>query len=256
MTARLRMRMRTTAWALSMLTVVAVPLAQAADGSIDERVGRLERLLESQVLNEMLDRVTRLQREVQQLRGQLEEANHQIEGVRKRQRELYLDVDRRLHQVERAGAAAPVANTAPQPAESAQPAAVNVDPLLEQRAYESAFKLLTDGRHAQAKAGFQAYLEKYPKGDYADESQYWLGEIGYQTRDFDFALAEFKKLADNFPKSVKMPNALLKTGFVYYEKGDKNSARSVLEEVVKRFPDTTAARLAGNRLQLIKREGG
>ncbi|MCB1733766.1 MAG: tol-pal system protein YbgF [Gammaproteobacteria bacterium] len=256
MTVMLRTRPLAAALAMSMLTAVVSPTAIAADGSLDERVGRLERLLESQVLNEMLDRMTRLQREVQQLRGQLEEANHQIEGVRKRQRELYLDVDRRLNQVERAGATAPAAKASEAPVAPEPVAAVSVDPLLEQRAYESAFKLLTDGRHAQAKTGFQAYLEKYPKGDYADESQYWLGEIGYQTRDFDFALAEFKKLTENFPQSTKMPNALLKSGFVYYEKGDKASAKSVLEDVVKRFPDTTAARLAGNRLQLIKREGG
>ncbi|MCP5141803.1 MAG: tol-pal system protein YbgF [Gammaproteobacteria bacterium] len=251
-----RNRLRPVWVAIALAAALPLPAVHAAPGDLDDRVSRLERLLESQVLNEMLDRVTRLQREVQQLRGQLEEANHQLEGVRKRQRELYLDVDGRLHKLEAAGPVAAPAAAAP----AAQPptgnAPVNVDPLAEQRVYESAFKLLTDGRHAQAKAGFQAYLEQYPQGDYAEESQYWLGEIGYQTRDFDFALAEFGKLTERFPDSSKLPNALLKVGFVHYEKGDKKAARKVLEDVEKRFPDTTAARLAGNRLQLIKREGG
>lgn len=249
-------RLRYLGVALAMAAALPLSAASAAPGNLEDRVSRLERLLASQVLNEMLDRVTRLQREVQQLRGQLEETNHQLEGVRKRQRELYLDVDGRLHEVETAGPAATPAATSAATSTPTETAPVNVDPLVEQRAYESAFKLLTDGRHAQAKAGFQAYLAKYPQGDYADESQYWLGEIGYQTRDFDFALAEFSKLVKQFPDSVKLPNALLKIGFVHYEKGDKKAARKVLEDVVKRFPNTTAARLAGNRLQLIKREGG
>lgn len=234
-------------------------MASASAASLDNRVTRLERLLESQVLNEMLDRVNKLQKEVQQLRGQLEEANHQVRTMKRRQRDLYLDVDRRLHKIERGGV---VAGSGAKPAvvvaKTAKPASAVVsakDPLLEQKAYEKAFKSLADGRHAQAKKGFESYLGIYPKGTFAGDSQYWLGEIGYQTRNFDAAQAAFGRLINGYPKSSKLPNALLKSGFIYYEKGDMKQAKSTLEKVVKNHKGTTAARLASNRLKLIKKEG-
>ncbi len=67
--------------------------------SLAERVERLEGLLEGQALVEMLMRIETLQRDVQELRGQNEVFSHDIEGMKKRQRDLYMDIDRRLRQV-------------------------------------------------------------------------------------------------------------------------------------------------------------
>ncbi len=245
------------------LSFALIGNAYAAKGSLDDRVGRLERLLGNQVLNEMLDRVNKLQREVQDLRGQLEEANHQVRTMKRRQRDLYLDVDRRLHKIERGGvvtavkpdAGVPASATSKASAASASKATVTVDPLLEQKSYEKAFKALADGRHAQAKKGFESYLSAFPNGVYSGDSHYWMGEIGYQTRDFDAAQLAFGRLISGYPKSSKLPNALLKSGFIHYEKGEMKAAKRVLGNVVKNYKGTTAARLASNRLKLIKQEG-
>jgi len=67
--------------------------------SLADRVGRLEGLLEGQALVDMLVRIEELQKEVQELRGQNEVYAHQIEGMKKRQRDLYMDIDRRLRQL-------------------------------------------------------------------------------------------------------------------------------------------------------------
>lgn len=234
--------------------------------SVESRVQRLERLMGSQVLNEMNDHVSRLQREVQQLQGQLEEARHEIKSMKRRQRDLYLDTDRRLHKMEKSAVSAAqpsspsspsssVQTKAPSSAKQSAPADTKLEPLLEQNAYEKAFKAFTDGRLEQAKQGFQSYLKSFSTGTYARDAQYWLGEIGYQTRDFSFAKAEFDKLIQRYPKSPKYPNALLKLGFIAYEQGDLAMATKRLKQVVTDYKGSTASRLAQNRLKLMEREG-
>jgi TolA-binding protein len=48
---------------------------------------------------------------------------------------------------------------------------------------------------------------------------------------------------------------MLKLGYVAYEQDELGEARDLLEEVVRRFPETTEARLAQGRLDRMQREG-
>ncbi len=76
----------------------AAPLVE-----IDQRIKRIERLLDNQVMLEMLQRVEALQQEVRELRGELEQQGFEVQSMRKRQRDLYLDSDRRLRDLELTG---------------------------------------------------------------------------------------------------------------------------------------------------------
>ncbi|MCC7412441.1 MAG: tol-pal system protein YbgF [Gammaproteobacteria bacterium] len=53
-----------------------------------------------QVLFELVNQVERLQQSVEQLRGEVEQQRYEIEQLRNRQRDLYVDMDRRLQTVE------------------------------------------------------------------------------------------------------------------------------------------------------------
>jgi tol-pal system protein YbgF len=57
----------------------------------------LERKLAA--MADLVLRVDALQREVQQLRGEIEVQNHAMDALKKRQRDLYLDVDQRINQL-------------------------------------------------------------------------------------------------------------------------------------------------------------
>jgi TolA-binding protein len=52
-----------------------------------------------------------------------------------------------------------------------------------------------------------------------------------------------------------VPDAQLKMGYIHYEQGNWVAAREQLQSLVQRFPDSTAARLANERLQRMSREG-
>jgi len=261
--------------------------AQPASNSLEKRLEIVEKRLDSQAMMEVLTRLDKMQQEMQNLVGQMEVLNHDLDNIKKRQRDLYVDIDRRITQVEQktaelakaqpaAGMAAPsggspgmpsgpmtagTSSAAPTPGSAdtggAAPTTVaNISPQssqLQRDAYDRAFNLLKDGRYDLAIASFKAYLETYPTADYADNAQYWLGEANYAQHHYDVALQEFNKVLDNYPKSSKRPDAMLKMGFSYQELGKPDDAEAVFNNIVTMFPDTTAARLAKKRLQDSKR---
>lgn len=255
---------------------------------LDARVARLESLLDDQTLLDMLVRLEELQKEVQELRGSVEIQTHETEGIKQRQRDLYLDIDRRLQQLESSGiktappasmsgiSPAPNRATAPPVTGGVSPAMVsgpsntkrplesasasvdmeqNVDSLAEQSAYQGAFNLLKEGRYDEAINEFSAFLSRYPNGQFSGNAQYWLGEANYVTHRFPAAVEEFNKVLVAYPDSNKVPDAMLKLGFSYYELTDWEHTNTILNQLVQRFPDSTAAQLAQNRLHRMKLEG-
>lgn len=96
----------TTAKTVLALGIIIIPLlsvAQTVDDPVMQRLDRIERLLQSQGLLDMLQQIESLQRELNVLQGQIELQNHTLEQIRKRQRDLYTDLDQRLQNLERGG---------------------------------------------------------------------------------------------------------------------------------------------------------
>lgn len=250
--------------ALAGLATPAAPLFAAIDPSLQERLDRIERKLESRSLLDMLNQLQALQQDLRQMRGDLELQGHTLEEMRRRQRELYLDMDRRLLALE-SGSSGPATGTAPDAAGTTAPVpapvpagaapAPTAESAGEQAAYEKALEILREGRYPEAAQAFSAFVSTYPAGSYADNAHYWLGETYYVTRDFERALSVFKKLVATYPQSTKIPDARLKIGFIHYEQKQWALARQELTELADQYPETTAARLARERLERMKKEG-
>jgi len=276
------------ALALVLLSVgTSVPAVSKSE--LESRVQQLERKLDSRSLVDLMDQVKALQREVQQLRGDIEVQAHNMDGLQKRQRDLYLDIDRRLHRLETGGvesqpgagapgaampgaaelgsvppplapAGGPVTDTAAAAAAAGAPAVapptpVVLNPAEERKDYDGALAILKEGRYNEASTAFQQFLSKYPGSNYADNAQYWLGEVFYVTRNFPAALTEFDKVVTSFPDSSKVADARLKMGYIHYELKDWSKAREMLNQVVQGYPGTTSARLAQERLDRMASEG-
>lgn len=258
---------KTSQWMVfALLTGGVAPALQSATATVEQRLERLERVVNNQSLLEMLERLDTLQREVQLLRGQVEEQQHTITGLKERQRELYLDIDRRMSRIEREGAPAanvggPAGNNNPPlTSASAPPAAapVNEQSRIEQEreAYQKAFDMLRELRYAQATTAFRDFIKQYPDGRYAHIAQYWLGEAGYAQRDFRQAITDYNALLANYPNSPKLAEAMLKIGYSHYELKEADKARTVLQQLVQKYPDSTEAGQARNLLKRINKNGG
>ena len=230
----------------------SIPGAQEA---LEARISKLERLLDGQGLTDMLMRIQQMQQELQKLRGDVEVQANEINGLKQRQRDLYLDIDKRLQQAEAAAQAAPAAPLAAAPGAVMTPAVTGGTPEQERAAYQQAFDKLKEGRYDEAITLFRGVLANYPNGKLSDNAQYWLGEANYVTRRYREAVEEFGKVIVIHPQSQKIPDALLKRGFSYYELGDWAKARESLEQVASRYPQSPAAAMAATRLQKMKAEG-
>ena len=216
---------------------------------IDRRLAALERILASGALTDLTVEVDELQREVATLRGRTDGLEYEAESTASRQRDLYVDLDDRVQTLETSARSAPPPAAAPVAASLPVPAGTDRDN------YEAAFELLKQQRYREAGAAFGQFLTNFPNSQLADNAQYWLAESYYVTDQFEEALAQFQVVLSGYPRSRKIPDALLKIGYSNYELGRWDAARAALEKVGDDFPDSTAARLAEQRIERMDEEG-
>jgi tol-pal system protein YbgF len=217
---------------------------------LDRRLDALERILASGALTELTVQVDELQRENADLRGRSESLEHDARGTASRQRDLYVDLDNRIQTLEENLRSRPAG-----PAPGTGVAALPVPGGNDRANYEAAFELLKQQRYEEAGAAFGQFLATFPDSQLADNAQYWLAEASYVTDRFEDALAQFQVVLSGYPRSRKLPDALLKIGYSNYELGRWDAARSALERVTGDYPDSTAARLAEQRLNRMSDEG-
>jgi tol-pal system protein YbgF len=229
---------------------------QVKINDIDERLGRIERVVSNQSLLALSQRIDVLEAQLRELRGSVEELQNSNDALRKQQRDLYADLDRRIKTLEsalRGGGSAPSGvggGTTPLPAATGAGtgALTGAD---DQGAYNRAFDALKNSDYTGAIAQFKDFLRTYPHSALADNAQYWLGEGYYVTRDYDDAIASFRTVGEQYPQSRKAPDALLKLGYAQYELRHLADARATLSQVVQKYPGTDAAKLAAERLTKI-----
>ena len=257
------------------LTLRVDETSRALD-NIQKEITRLGNQIDNRAMLDLFQRVDELADEISQLRGELEIQNNDLSDLKKRQRELYLDTDRRLRDLEnRALSQPPVVAPTPGTSTDLTPATDNtgtavIEPATsttqttqsgttasseEKAAYQASFDTLKEGRYKKAKASFKSFLNQYPNSIYAGNAQYWLGEANYVTRNFEQGIIEFQQVVDRYPKSAKVPDAMLKLGYTFYELKQHDEAKAILQELRKRFPKSTAYRLAGKRLDRMRKEG-
>ena len=207
---------------------------------MEQRLETINRVLDSQSLVQLMGRIEELQNEVRTLRGEVETLRYDLDGVRQRQRDVYLDLDQRLQALESGAGAGGVAATS------------NGN---DRDAYQAAFALLREARYEEAKAAFKSFLETYPQSSLVPNAWYWLGEVNYVNKNFDTAIGQFRTVVDEFPQSTKAADAWLKLGYSHYELEQWAKANEALRAVAERFPQHPAAGLANERLERMTREG-
>ena len=226
---------------------------------VDNRLTKIERVMANQSLLQLANDLEAMRAEVRSIRNEVDQLNNSQEASKKQQRDLYTDLDERLKNLEaRGGAPAPgvSASTTPAAPAAAAPAAdavVSGDGT-DKGDYQAAFSLLKNSQYERAIAAFRKFLSTYPDSPYAENAQYWLGEAHYVNKSYQEALDSFHQVSQKYPQSRKLGDALLKTGFCYYELKQWSKAREILTQVADQYPDSSAGRLAKQRLDKMTSE--
>lgn len=208
---------------------------------------------------QMFDLVELLQRELQQLRGQVEELNYNLERLKQDQKQRYLDLDRRVVSLSSQPSVAnetQVATVVSQtPQDGNEPALGQVivaqetyDPEVEKAAYNAAFTLIRERQYDASIVALQAFVNDFRQGALLGNAHYWLGEVYMVQGDASLAAESFEIVIGEFPEHRKIPDALYKAGVAYQNIGNVVKANQMLQRVLKEYPDSSAARLAHERV--------
>ncbi|AEX52981.1 exported TPR repeat-containing prenylyltransferase domain protein [Rahnella aquatilis CIP 78.65 = ATCC 33071] len=251
---------RTHLLSLSLLVGVAVPWAATAQapisnvgsGSIEDRVTSLERIsnAHSQLLTQLQQQLSDTQRDMDTLRGQIQENQYQLSQLGDRQKQIFNQLDS-LSQgsagAASTGAAAATGDAATTPDAGAAQAPASTGDVNSD--YNAAVSLaLEKKQYDEAIAAFQSFVKKYPDSTYQPNANYWLGQLYYNKGKKDDAAYYFAVVVKNYPKSPKSSDAMFKVGVIMQEKGQADKAKAVFAQVVKQYPNTDAAKQAQKRL--------
>jgi tol-pal system protein YbgF len=228
-----------------LLTLPAVAFAQTQQ-NLEQRVAKMERMLDSGTLLKLLQSVEELKAEVRELRGQLEQQQYSLSNMTDRQRELYLDVDRRLQRVETAGmaagatvaaAAASAPGTAPSTIGAAPAGSTSggtADTSISATG-AAAVGVATAGAATQASAPQTAQPSVDPvKEQQAYQTAFNLLKAGR----YDQAAKSFRSFLADYPSSKFADNAQYWLGESYYVTRNFDNAMREFDKLVTEHPES------------------
>lgn len=202
----------------------------------DARLKKLETLLQTQL--SLVNQLEAIRQEIANIRGQLEVQANNIGQTQKRQQDFYVDLDNRLRKLE-SGAQQAVAS-----APAAQPAVAGT----EAQDYEAGLNALKAGKNIDAAVNLKTFIRNYPKSSYLPSANFWLGAAYAQLKDSASARDTYAKMAETWPDDPLAPDALLGQADAQQALKETRGARTTLEALVAKYPNSDAAKTARNRL--------
>ena len=292
MRANNKMRFTQSWLAVGALVVAgALPVDSLAKPSLEDRMNHLEHLLENKVTVETLNDVEAIKTEMQLLRGKLDEQQHAVDLLSKRQEKLFLDLEQRIGQTPKNFSTDQITTKPEYNAPDSEPKSIpnaessisqpiskteeltsnkvevrsltddkNNKAVSEQDLYNSAYKLVDAKRYQEAIVAFQDFLWQFPDGQYAANAHYWLGEV-YLSQwhndrtnklNLEKAIGSFKTVTAKYPKHHKAADSLLKLGIIEAEQENWPAAKEYFTQLKQQYPGSSRAHMADIRLQKIK----
>ncbi len=196
--------------------------------------------------------IIQLRDELQRVRGALEEVQARAlqEGAGSLDletgdtREVLKDIEARIQSIE---AELGIVKDRPRAAKKTSAPAPE-KPRDSETMYSEAYGLFKEGNYTDSRNKFRKFLELFPKTEYSDNAQFWIGESYYFEGEYEQAILEYQKVIQDYPQGSRVPNSLLKQALSFEKLGDTSSARLLLQGVVSDFPGTTAAESARSKL--------
>jgi len=118
--------------------------------------------------------------------------------------------------------------------------------------YRNALMLFGRGKMDDARKTFQQVFDQDPSGDLADNALFWIGETYYTANNYSEAMKYYKRVTVEFSEGNKAPDALFKIALAFEKTSDLGMAKQTLDEVVRRYPYSSAAASAKQELKRIR----
>ena len=195
----------------------------------------------------LYQKLSELEKEVAELRSQLEENSVLMERSLELQQQRYLDLDSRileLSSIER--------NIVSNSAE--EDLVMDNGQAEEKLLYKNALELFEASRYAEALEVFSEVIISYPDGIYTPDSYFWSGELFLAQELYEDAKLSYAAVFEQFPDHIRSADSLYKLGEIQRIDSEFIEAINYFERVVLLFPDSGAAQLSKKSIKIIKEE--
>ena len=194
----------------------------------------------------LYQKISELEKEIAELRSQLEENSVLVERSLELQQQRYLDLDSRileLSSIEK--------NIVSESSEESLAISYEQE---EKLLYKNALELFEASRYAEALKIFSEVIISYPDGIYTPDAYFWSGELFLTQGLYEDAKLSYAKVFEQFPDHARSADSLYKLGEIYRIDSDLIEATNYYERVVSLFPDSGAAQLSKKSIKIITEE--
>jgi len=230
------------------------------------------------VATTLVVRIQDIEDQLQNLRGQLEEANFHNKNTADRLDKLSSDIDYRLGAIEKKIGLSPGAadESASQPGGAVQPQSTVLIPpkdtdanasapatdAAQQQAvlpsgapkdqYAYAFGLLNQNDYAGGERAFKEFLAQHSTDPLAANAQYWLGRTYFARNNFNEAVRTFAEGYKKYPHAQRAPENLLYLGRSLAAINQKTNACQAFGRMLSEYPKATDATKASAQAERKK----
>jgi len=194
----------------------------------------------------LYQKISELEKEIAELRSQLEENSVLVERSLELQQQRYLDLDSRI--LELSSIEKKIVSES-----SEESIAISYEQE-EKLLYKNALELFEASRYAEALEIFSEVIISYPDGIYTPDAYFWSGELFLTQGLYEDAKLSYAKVFEQFPDHMRSADSLYKLGEIYRIDSDLIEATNYYERVVSLFPDSGAAQLSKKSIKIITEE--
>ena len=195
----------------------------------------------------LYQKLSELEKEIAELRSQLEENSVLMERSLELQQQRYLDLDSRileLSSIERNIASNNVEEDLVTDNEQEE----------EKLLYKNALELFEASRYAEALEVFSEVIITYPDGIYTPDAYFWSGELFLAQELYEDAKLSYAEVFEQFPNHIRSADSLYKLGEIQRIDSEFIEAIKYFERVISFFPESGAAQLSKKSIKIIKEE--
>ena len=118
--------------------------------------------------------------------------------------------------------------------------------------YDQAILLIRKGQLNEALSALNAFVQSNNDSDDTPLAYFWMGEINLTNENLAVATQNFNTLVGLYPTHWKVPLAKFKLGTIYFEQGNEERAVAMFENVIKEYPDSSAAKASAETLSSLE----
>ena len=180
----------------------------------------------------LYQKISELEKEVAELRNQLEENSILMERSLELQQQRYLDLDSRILELS--------SNERVDTSENFKEEVVTEEIEKEKLLYRNALELFEESRYAEALENFSEIIISFPNGTYTPDAYFWSGELFLAQGLFEDAKISYEEVSEQFPSHIRAADSLYKLGEIYRIESNFEKASIFYNEVIFIFPDAGA----------------